>query len=722
MHRHLNLEVGERVLIDGDEHRFDGYFLGGDPNDSARGLKFVRFRTNEPVLFTQQEFDTAYCEGRLRWLRAYERVEDVAPEQGDRDEPNAHRRQLWCEAFDADPTSNSTAALREFILKTAPSIPDDHPPSPGALRRWLKRGAPGDRRPRFMRDRHRRGPQAMRIHEIAQRAIAEKAEAYSDSVRVNQEAVYIAVRAALKTINTERRRDGLEPVRPPSKATVHRFLRRHLDYAAATRRYGARVAARAFAPIKGMLEARHILDVAIIDHTQIDCAVVDDEELTFAGRPYLTVLIDACSRSPLGFYLGFEPPSVTTAMACLRHALKPKSEIAQDYPDISGSWLGWGKPDTIICDNAREFTGSSFPDACADAGISLVYAPVGAPEYKGIGERFFGTLNSMLFHRLPGGLPFTPQARKEFGIDPAKDAVLLLSDLRRLIYQCIIEVYCRSFHKGIKASPEEVWRKQAAKHGSPYVADLKALDLALAKLAPERVLTREGISLHGLTYRAVEPLTELLADLVPRAKPRKNRWGTATVKVKYHPEDLGQVHVWNEVKQHYVTLPCIQPRYALGLSEYRHLTLKRLAREKEWAFQSEDERCLAAARLQDTIRAMIPVGKVVERRQAQRLKANQPPILPGDVVLTRFVEEADDLVPMATFSNRQDGATPRRPPRPQQARTCKAANGAASRRRKKSADELDLLTSLSAPEFDPFAGTDFGLLQDQARQTLGHLQ
>ena len=146
-----------------------------------------------------------------------------------------------------------------------------------------------------------------------------------------------------------------------------------------------------------------------------------------------------------------------------------------------------------MVDNAWENTGSSFRDACADANISIVFAPVATPEYKGVCERFFGTLNTMLFHRLPGGLPFTPQQRKKLGLDGEADAALLLSDIKRAIVQCIVEVYGREFHKALQAAPEQVWRKEAPLHGRPYVEDLAALDLALAKLVPsERTLVPRG--------------------------------------------------------------------------------------------------------------------------------------------------------------------------------------------------------------------------------------
>ena len=52
-----------------------------------------------------------------------------------------------------------------------------------------------------------------------------------------------------------------------------------------------------------------------------------------------------------------------------------------------------------------EFTSPSFQDALADIGTEVIWAPVKMPQFKAIGERFFGTLNTMLFHKLKGGVP-----------------------------------------------------------------------------------------------------------------------------------------------------------------------------------------------------------------------------------------------------------------------------------------------------------------------------
>ncbi len=369
--------------------------------------------------------------------------------------------------------------------------------------------------------------------------------------------------------------------------------------------------------------------------------------------------------------------------------------------------MAFGVPDTIVVDNAWEFTQSSFPDACADAGISITWAAIADPKYKGIGERFFATLNSMVVHRLPGGLPFTPQRRQELGLDASKRAVLTLSQVRELLYQCIIEVYGKAKHRALGTAPENVWRKQAKVRGTTYAADIGALDRGLTKLGPERVLTREGIQLHGLTYRAPEPLAGLLADLVPHAPRRAGPRTGVKVKVKYDPHNLGQVLVYNQVRRTYVPLPCIQPRYAERLTEHHHRELQKYAKEQDLLFQTEDQRCLAWDRLQTAIRDLIPASKIGDRRRQQRLKGEAR--LVDAVRLTEIDALGEgDRIPVDAITNRQHGETPSR----RQNRSSRTFNGRGAKAAGAPAVTTKVVVKANG---DPYGNIDFAALQEQAR-------
>jgi putative transposase len=61
------------------------------------------------------------------------------------------------------------------------------------------------------------------------------------------------------------------------------------------------------------------------------------------GRLTLTYCLDTATRYPLGYYLGFEPPSYLTAMECLHHAIRPKEDVRQLH-GAAHAWLAYGIP------------------------------------------------------------------------------------------------------------------------------------------------------------------------------------------------------------------------------------------------------------------------------------------------------------------------------------------------------------------------------------------
>lgn len=573
-------------------------------------------------MLSEQELQSIYTEGRLRLLKPGERAEDTPPEPSDADSGRARIRHLYCESYDAiEPrVSKTTIALSEFIAQTAGKLGlQGKQLSAGALRRWLReRGEPGDRRERFMRDGRSLVHSASRLHPIVREILTAKIEEYWNGYNVSQEIVYCEVVTELAHLKaTGQLGDESLSIH---KSTVHRHIRRSINLDRARRRLGSREAKRLFSPVQGAMNAEEVLDTVVMDHTLLDVSVIDDERLLCIVHPWLTTAIDAYSRLPLGIYLGFEPPSILSTMACLRHVLRPKVEVSEVAPRVTAPWDAFGVPDELVVDNGWDFAKTSFQDACAEAGISVRRAPVAAPEYQGIAERFFGTLNQNLVHRLPGGLPHTPQRRHELGIEMETEATLLLSELRAAIYECIVCVYGRAPIRTLRECPLERWRRGVERKGQPYCPDLAAVDRMLAKLAPTRTLTRQGIELHGLVYCSYDEVAGLLAALLP-LQPARQRKGTAKVKVKYHPEDLGSILVLNPVSKSYVKLECTQQKYARGLSEHQHKAINEFKDSRQLAFQSEEERCIARSELFRWTQSRIPAMKIRDRQRAQRLNS-----------------------------------------------------------------------------------------------------
>lgn len=631
----FNLEPGDRIIIDGLEQVMDRMvpaLRDGDPDD----IQFED-RAGRRSIYSEVDFVELYNAGKVRILTRTERVGDRAPEES-KATARAHRRLKYLKAFDADPVSKSEAPLNAFIKQVAADIGDENPPSTGSLRRWIRgRGEPGNRRLREMTERYRPGP-GRRLRPFVEEKLAQHLERYWDSPRVTPKEVWTRVVAEIGDRNTGLPYAAEHRIPCIAYSTVWRRCQKEMTYERARRRFGQKEAARRFKSIKGSMEVTRLLDLAIMDHTEVDCWVIDDVTLQPIGRPRITFLIDSCSRYPLGFSIGWKSAGLEAAIACLRHALPKKTGLKARYPEIEHEWLAYGQPREILVDQGLEFVGTSFEDICADLGMSIRIAPVRTPEYKGQIERFLGTMNRQAFHRLQGSAPGKPQTLQSLGIDPEKDAIFFLSELEAAINKWVVDIYARETHRALNAAPAQVWQTRRKTDPIELCPDLSTLNASCSKVV-KRVLTRSGIELNNLTYRS-EAVSELLQDLVPRSRTRNTSSHGVAVKVKYHPADLGQIYVWNEEKGAYVRLPCTKPDYANGLSEHYHGKLREWAKETNRAFSTDFEMCRARVELYELMDT-IAADRVRDRKRLQRLRHPERQLL-ADRVQMRNVDGPTD--------------------------------------------------------------------------------
>ena len=262
-----------------------------------------------------------------------------------------------------------------------------------------------------------------------------------------------------------------------------------------------------------------------IDHTLIDLIVIDDNDDLPLGRLTLTYCLDMATRYPLGYYLGFEPPSYLTVMECLHHAIRPKQSTKEAY-GTENEWLAYGIPSTLVIDNGKEFVGQDLQDACLLLGIVLQQTPVRTPQFKAGIERLFGSLNTMLFHTLPGTTFSNPQQRGDY--NSLKQACIYLSEVDRIMNLFIVDIYAQRFHRGIEAIPAQRWETAVQSGFSPRVPpSAKELSILLGRVS-HRAIQHYGIMFHSLRYNC--------SDLTLLRTQTKGQ-----VKIKYHPADLSRV-------------------------------------------------------------------------------------------------------------------------------------------------------------------------------------
>ena len=239
------------------------------------------------------------------------------------------------------------------------------------------------------------------------------------------------------------------------------------------------------------------------DHVLIDIEVLNDKNKP--QKPWLTVVIDDCSKAICGYELSFLSPSAQKTSLCFRHAIWRKPD-----PD----WGILGVPEALYTDNGSDFTSKHIEQVCIDLKIKLIFSQVGQPRGRGKIERFFRTLNQMLISTLQA---VTQNGTQRKHID--------LKLLDTLIYEFIIK-YNHTIHPEIGETPVSRWQRNGF---LPHLLDSQEdLDLLLLTEAKPRKILRDGIKFQGLRY-----IDTLLAPYVGE-----------TVVIRYTPSNITSIRAF----------------------------------------------------------------------------------------------------------------------------------------------------------------------------------
>lgn len=328
----------------------------------------------------------------------------------------------------------------------------------------------------------------------------------------------------------------------PSRSTITRRVEQMDMVEVFAARYGKRAVKRQYTQYGKGPEPLFPLDVVEIDHTPIDLIVVDENDCLPLGRATLTDSLDICTRYPLGFYLGFEPPSFYTVIECLYHAITPKGNVLQKY-DVKHSWQAYGIPQMLKTDNGPEFIGNSLADACQSLGIILEQNPIREPHYKGKIERFFRS-QTFVIHGLSGTTFSNPIQRGDY--DSVGQACIFLNEMEAILYNYFLDIYAESKNRGINAIPARRWERFLNDGFEPRHPQNAQELLILLGQVEYRTIHHYGIDLFSLRYNCSD-----LALVRNRAKGDK-------VKIKYHPGDLSTIYVMDPGDHTLINVPVLE--------------------------------------------------------------------------------------------------------------------------------------------------------------------
>jgi putative transposase len=240
------------------------------------------------------------------------------------------------------------------------------------------------------------------------------------------------------------------------------------------------------------------------DHAQLDILLVREDGST--AKPWLTIILDDYSRAVAGYYLAFEPPSVSRTALALRQGIWRKGEA---------NWPVCGIPAVLYTDNGTDFTSLHMKQVAVDLKIQLTFTTPGHPRGRGKIERFFRTVNDMFLCNLEG---YLKRSRRK--------PTLTLEDLEQKFRAFLLDVYHRKTSPETPGAPVERWETNGF---LPQMPDsLEQLDLLLMHSVRSRKVRRDGIHFERLRY-----LSPTLAAYVGEE-----------ITVRFDPRDMGEVRVF----------------------------------------------------------------------------------------------------------------------------------------------------------------------------------
>ena len=624
-------ERSDDIVFDEEVLRFEREWEDGT-------LSLTRLRAQRPFLLddgsspTVEWFLTALADGSLRLKSSRSETTKRPAAHLDPDDERIPRAQLISfvnSTLDTMGCATSNGAIKLALEEIfTPAVVARYGPMPPAptVRKWRDRGDLFARSVAASASQQGKGPRRKRKNDTMQQLLRDAA-IYYWSAREEEITVADAVaehEAAVKRYNKTLGSDEEKAI-AYAEATIRRKINTTKTWETYAAKYSPDAANAHFKANGKSTRAFSRGEIGIVDHNDFDALVaIDDlgDDLLPIGSPTITAIMDDKTECVCAV-VHVTPPSLYNMIDVIKHANAPKmlrTKVGADKYELLASIFT--KFDTILPDNAWEFTGSSGQDSMHELGSHIDWSRAGMPQDKSKLERFWRTLRNYLAKKLPAAR-IDPKLMKLLGYDPSKQKAVLLSKLKELLAEAVA-YYHLEINTGVGAQPARLWEKETKRLGPPAVIrDAAQLDLIMGKTATA-TLTTNGVEIFkGLVHNTPANTSALLGRLSSRApKGRHKRIATSArvkVKVKYNPVNILDVNVYDPVLGDYVPLRCTDENYADGLSERHHETLLAWTEAENIAFNTPSERRIARATLNAVIREAAPEMAVRHRKRAARL-------------------------------------------------------------------------------------------------------
>lgn len=421
-----------------------------------------------------------------------------------------------------------------------------------------------------------------------------------------------------------------------------------------TRRYGADVAMAKFRTSLGGIETTRVLERGEIDHTPLSIVLLDDDFMPW-GRASASICVDAHIPVATGVYFGPECPSIVSVSHCMTSSVLPKTEMLKRYPDVKGHWDCYGVHETYVIDNGLEEHASALRHATSELGASTVeFSARKSPWFKPHVERYLRTLDLDLLQTLPGCTGENFSVRPAF--DPKKDMLLRRSTFEKIFMIWLVDIRLREPQASLGGnSLAEAWKRSITLDEQLVPTRRILLERLFLRKEPGRLLDHEGIQYDCLLYNSTD-MGALRAELGANLK----------VDIWVSDEDLGYIYVQVPDKDVSIRVPCLDQRYASGLTRWQHekcKAMQRVSKDEGLQLTLDEARDRISELIEKDVKEHLHARRKSRSRAIERSKrdptstqppttknapagsASNPPSVADDALMRR------DNAPLSTFKH-----------------------------------------------------------------------
>lgn len=452
-----------------------------------------------------------------------------------------------------------------------------------------------------------------------------------------------------------------QPFVKPSRQTLRKRIEKLECFETWEAKYGRESAERKYRGAGEPILVDHVLEVCLMDATELEQIVVfDDERAIPCLKMKIVAIMDCLTHAIFGWCVYAGPNRSETSAQAVMHCLEPNKfppRMVELHPQLR---LVFGKPAALLPDNEKALVSPATLPGYNDAGIVIIPAPVAMPTAKAALERFFRTLKELLAS-LPGTL-VDPRRASELGFDLVESmAELTIHELRMHVAQAIA-IHNTSGSKGLpgRMSPVEMLALRSGTRATDPFEDPSFVRDSLCTHFTA-YLTRNGVEKDTVRYRDAVTIDRLFDNNAGRMGGAREASGF-NMKARRSDGDMNRIELYDEHAQAWVPLPSTQPGYTTGLSFWEHGQYTEAAKRRREAFGSESARMKSMQETRRLHDEMLPKSKFRKRAKMASLRVS-PHLreLAGKPLFT--IEDYRDASqqPPATTTTRKDppAVTPR---------------------------------------------------------------